>query len=42
MYRDALVRWFLGLPGQPDAAALQHVQRYREIGASGSTNGGAQ
>jgi len=31
LYSEALVRWFLRIPGAPDAEALQHLKRYRSF-----------
>jgi len=42
IYRKTLVHWFLNLSGQPDTSALRHVQRYRQLAANWSANGGAQ
>jgi hypothetical protein len=44
LYRASLVRWFGQIPGDPDANALVHVGRFRELSSKwhDSSDGGAK
>jgi len=39
IYRDALSRWFAGLPGAPDSEARRHIQKYAEVSAKRGEGG---
>jgi len=39
-YQQAVVRWFLSLPGEPDEDALQHFRQYRALMLESKTGGG--
>jgi hypothetical protein len=38
-YQQAVVRWFLSLPGQPDEEALEHFRQYRTLMLESKTGG---
>jgi hypothetical protein len=38
-YQQAMVRWFLSLPGEPDEEALKHFRQYRALMIESRTGG---
>lgn len=39
-YQQAVVRWFMSLPGEPGEDALQHFRQYRALMLESKTGGG--